>query len=43
MREDIAELEKELGAAPKELYVWYTSCPACTDKKEAKSVLIAVI
>ena len=43
IKEDIDELTKELGAAPKELYIWYTSCPGCTDKKEAKCVLIAVV
>lgn len=42
IKTDIAELETELGAHPGELYIWWTSCPKCTDKKEAKAILIAV-
>lgn len=42
IKTDIAELEAELGAHPGELYIWWTSCPKCTDKKEVKAILIAV-
>lgn len=42
IKTDIAELETELGAHPGELYIWWTSCPKCTDKKEAKAILIAI-
>lgn len=38
----IDELNKELGAAPLELYTWWTSCPKCVASKEVKVVLIAV-
>lgn len=39
---DIAELNQELGQAPKEVYSWYTSCPKCKDNKVVKTVLIAI-
>ncbi len=42
IRTDIEDIKKELGAEPKELYLWYTACPKCMDKKEVKTVLIAV-
>lgn len=42
IKTDIEELKKELGKEPSELYLWYTSCPKCMDKKEVKTVLIAV-
>lgn len=42
IKDDIEELKKELGSEPKELYLWYTACPKCMDKKEVKTVLIAV-
>ena len=29
IKNDIAELEKEIGGKPSELYIWYTSCPKC--------------
>lgn len=40
---DIEELKKEIGKDPLELYLWYTACPKCMDKKEIKTILIAVI
>lgn len=42
IKNDIAELEKELGRKPAQLYIWWTSCPKCTAGKEVKAVLIAV-
>jgi flagellar motor protein MotB len=42
IRTDIEDLKKELGAEPKELYLWYTACPKCMESKEVKTVLIAV-
>jgi|GEM_PF-2491283 len=42
IKNDIAELEKELGKKPAQLFIWYTSCPLCTLTKEAKAVLIAL-
>jgi hypothetical protein len=42
MRLDIADLEKELGKKPAQLFVWWTACPKCVAKKEVKSVLIAL-
>jgi len=39
---DIADLEKELGRKPAELYVWWVSCPKCVKDKEIKAILIAV-
>ncbi|MFH1284096.1 MAG: hydrolase [Candidatus Peregrinibacteria bacterium] len=43
MRADIMDLERELGAKPKEFYMWYTACPKCIDTKNVKTVLIAVV
>lgn len=40
---DVAELKKEIGAEPAELYYWWTACPKCTGGKEAKAVIIAVL
>ncbi|MFH1533367.1 MAG: hydrolase [Nitrospirota bacterium] len=42
IKTDIEELKTELGKEPSELYLWYTACPKCMDKKEIKTVLIAV-
>jgi len=42
MRLDIADLEKELGKKPAQLFIWWTACPKCVAKKEVKSVLIAL-
>ncbi len=39
---DIDELTKELGKKPAQFFIWYTSCPGCTENKEVKSVLIAL-
>lgn len=39
---DIDELTKELGKKPAQFFIWYTSCPTCTETKEVKSVLIAL-
>ncbi len=39
---DIVELTKELGKAPSQLFIWYTSCPNCTDSREVKSIIIAL-
>jgi len=39
---DIDELTKELGKKPAQFFIWYTSCPGCTETKEVKSVLIAL-
>jgi len=38
---DIADLEKELGRKPNELYAWWVSCPKCVQNKEVKAVLLA--
>ncbi len=43
IKTDIEELKKEIAKEPLELYLWYTACPKCMDKKEIKTVLIAVI
>ena len=42
IRFDIADLEKELGKKPAQLFVWWTACPKCVAKKEVKSILIAL-
>lgn len=42
LKTDIAELDQELGQKPKELYLWWTSCPKCTEQKEVKTILIAI-
>lgn len=42
MRLDIADLEKELGKKPAQLFIWWTACPKCVAQKEVKSVLIAL-
>lgn len=41
LKDDVKELEAELGKKPKNLYFWWTSCPKCNDHKEVKTVLIA--
>lgn len=43
IRFDIEDLKKEIGKEPSELYLWYTACPKCMDKKDVKTILIAVI
>jgi len=42
IKKDITALETELGAKPKELYMWYTACPECVSGRECKTILIAV-
>ncbi|MEK7548123.1 MAG: hydrolase [Patescibacteria group bacterium] len=42
IKSDIADLEKELGKKPAQLFIWWTACPKCVAKKEVKSVLIAL-
>ncbi len=39
---DIEELVTEIGKQPRELYVWYVSCPKCMATRTEKSVIIAV-
>lgn len=39
---DIADLEKELGHKPSELYAWWVACPKCVKDKEVKAILLAV-
>lgn len=42
IKNDIVDLEKELGKKPTQLFVWWTSCPLCMLTKEIKAVLIAL-
>ncbi len=42
IKNDIADLEKELGKKPAQLFFWWTSCPLCTLTKDIKAVLIAL-
>ncbi len=42
IKQDIDELTKELGKAPEQLYLWWTSCPKCMATKEVKAVLVAL-
>lgn len=39
---DIEELKTEIGKQPRELYIWYVSCPKCMATKNEKAVIIAV-
>ena len=43
MKEDMAELETELGHKPTELWMWYTACPGCikNDPDKVKTVYLA--
>lgn len=43
MKLDMQELVAELGKTPAEVYTMYSSCPKCVNKKEIKSVLLAVV
>lgn len=42
IKNDIVDLEKELGKKPTQLFIWWTSCPLCMLTKEIKAVLIAL-
>lgn len=42
IKNDIVELEKELGKKPAQLFIWWTSCPLCMVTKDIKAVLIAL-
>lgn len=42
VKNDIADLEKELGKKPTQLFIWWTSCPLCMLTKEIKAVIIAL-
>lgn len=42
IKNDIADVEKELGKKPAQLFIWWTSCPVCMLTKDVKAVLIAL-
>ncbi|MBI5753753.1 hypothetical protein HZA40_01255 [Candidatus Peregrinibacteria bacterium] len=42
IRNDFADLEKELGKKPAQVFTWWTSCTICMLTREIKAVLIAL-
>ncbi|MCX6734872.1 MAG: hypothetical protein NTZ25_03080 [Candidatus Peregrinibacteria bacterium] len=42
IKNDITDVETELGKKPAQLFIWWTSCPICMITKDVKAVLIAL-